>query len=105
MTILIAAYLEDSTSRIAALKDAAARRDWPVMRFTTHSLKGSSSTIGASRLAAICGEMEERARNPTADGPTESTTAIEDEFARVRDELQIEQGRMTAGPVPAVGPT
>ena len=68
MTQLIDQYLVESTSRMAALKDAVERRDAPALRLATHSLKGTSSTVGANRLAAICEELETLARATTLDG-------------------------------------
>jgi len=99
VTTLIDLYLVESSSRLAALKEAAARRDWPLVRFVAHSLKGSSGTIGANGLADICGELEERARQTNVDGTPELVTALEDEFTRVRHALEIE--RDAARPAPS----
>ena len=42
-------------------------------------------------MAAICEELETLARHTTLDGIPALVAALDDEFARVRDALQIEQ--------------
>jgi CheY-like chemotaxis protein/HPt (histidine-containing phosphotransfer) domain-containing protein len=93
VTELIDMYLEDSTSRMASLKNAVERRDAAALRLVTHSLKGSSSAVGAGAFAAMCGEMEALARNGTIEGTPALFASLEAEFARVRDALYLEQGR------------
>jgi CheY-like chemotaxis protein/HPt (histidine-containing phosphotransfer) domain-containing protein len=100
-TSLIELYLVESASRMTALKEAAAQRDWPLVKFIAHSLKGSSSSVGANGLADICGELEKRARQTSVDGTPELVRALEDEFTRVRDALRIEQGRDAPGTITA----
>ncbi len=90
---LIDQYLVESSSRMAALKDAVERSDAPALRLVVHSLRGASSMVGAGRLAVLCGELEELARETTLDGIPALMTAIEDEFTRVRDALDVERGR------------
>jgi HPt (histidine-containing phosphotransfer) domain-containing protein len=92
VTKLIDQYLAESTLRMTALKDAVERRDAPALRLATHSLKGTSSTVGANRMAAICGEMEKLARDTTFDGAPALVIELDDEFKRVRHALQVEQG-------------
>ena len=90
---LIDLYLEESTTRIAALKSAVERQDSSAVRLASHSLKGSSGSVGAIRLAAICDELETLARNGTTlDGSVALIAEIEDEFRHVCDALHIEQG-------------
>jgi signal transduction histidine kinase/DNA-binding response OmpR family regulator len=91
VTQLIDQYLADSTQRMAALKDAAARRDAPAIVVVSHSLSGSSSAVGAYRMAALCGELEQLARKSTLDGTSALLIDLEHEFARVQHALQIEQ--------------
>src|SRR5688572_8298101 len=91
VTKLVDQYLAESTSRMAELKDAVERGDASALRLATHSLKGTSSMVGANRMAAICGELEQLARDTNFDGAPALVTGIEHEFARVRDALQIEQ--------------
>jgi CheY-like chemotaxis protein len=88
---LIDQYLVDSASRMTILKDAIALRDASGLGRAAHSLNGSSSAVGANRMAGMCEELEMLARNATFDVPPELVADLEHEFARVRRALQIEQ--------------
>ena len=90
---LIDQYLTESALRSAELLSAVGRRDAPALRLAAHSLRGNSSAVGATRLAAICAELEQLARSPTLDGASALAIAFDDEFARVRHALEIERGR------------
>jgi two-component system sensor histidine kinase/response regulator len=92
VTKLIDQYLADSLSRMAELKDTMERRDAPAVRLASHSLKGTSSTVGANRMASICEEVEQLARNATFDRTLALVAELEGEFTRVRQALQLEQG-------------
>jgi CheY-like chemotaxis protein len=83
VTELIDQYLAESTSRMATLKDAAKHGDAPALRRVTHSLRGSSGTVGAHRMAELCRDLETLARGTTLDGSLAMVTALEDEFERV----------------------
>jgi PAS domain S-box-containing protein len=89
---LIDEYLEEAATRIAALKTAVARGDAPAVKTAAHSLKGSSSTVGAKKLATICDEFEALARNLPLTGTAALIVALDDEFERVAQALQVEQG-------------
>jgi two-component system, sensor histidine kinase and response regulator len=92
VTTLIDQYLLEATSRMTSLRDAVERRDAPALRLATHSLKGTSGAVGANRMAAICEEVEELARNTTLDGAPALVIELEDEFKRVCQEFQVERG-------------
>ena len=92
VTQLIDEYLAESLSRMAALKDAVERRDAPALRLATHSLKGTSSIVGAKRMAAICDALETLARDTTFEGTAALIVDLDDEFTRVRQALRIERG-------------
>jgi two-component system sensor histidine kinase/response regulator len=92
VNILIDKYLAESTSRIAALKDAVARCDAPALKVAAHSLKGASGTVGAHRLAVICQELETLARDAAFDGVATLVAALDTEYQRVRLALYVEQG-------------
>ena len=78
-------FLEDTPNRIAELDESLAAGD--VAKFTraTHSIKGSSSNLGATDLQAVCEDLERRAR---ADG----LAAVSDLVAHVK----LEFGRTEA---------
>ncbi|PXF28689.1 hypothetical protein WH50_24960 [Pokkaliibacter plantistimulans] len=55
---LIETYIDDSTLRLAQVKDAVERGDGVGLRQSAHSMKGSSSNIGATSLAEILKLLE-----------------------------------------------
>ena len=60
-TILVDTYLEDARVNLQRLQEAWEQRDWHTLNRGAHSLKGSSGNIGASKLSALCAEVEKRA--------------------------------------------
>ena len=44
--------------RVAAIADAAGRRDEPALADAAHTLRSSATYVGAARLAAACGRVE-----------------------------------------------
>ena len=59
---LIAAFVTDSTARMAHLLRAAAAGDLAAVLLEAHTLKGSSGPIGATELPKAAGAVEQAAR-------------------------------------------
>lgn len=78
-------FLSLSVDRMAALRLARQAGDVDRVREVAHELKGGSGNIGASRVAALCGELEVAARRLGAMPDT-----------RLLDELELELERATA---------
>ncbi|HEY8187495.1 MAG TPA: Hpt domain-containing protein [Pyrinomonadaceae bacterium] len=55
---LIDLYQEDAQRRVAVMRQSLAKRDWTSVKREAHSLRGSSSNLGAFKLASLCGEIE-----------------------------------------------
>jgi hypothetical protein len=55
---LIAMFRTDTDTRLRALDDAVVKGDFPLVRKQVHSIKGSASQLGASKVAAICLQIE-----------------------------------------------
>jgi two-component system, sensor histidine kinase and response regulator len=55
-------FVQDATARVAALREAEARRDWEGLQRTVHALKGSCGSMGAVRMYDACVEIEALAR-------------------------------------------
>jgi HPt (histidine-containing phosphotransfer) domain-containing protein len=89
---LIAVYLRDTPPRLAALHDAVAGTDAEALRRAAHSLKGSSSQIGAVQMTRLCRDLEEQARTTDLRGATETLRRLDDAFDRVRAHLQALAG-------------
>jgi len=90
--LLIDQYVEEAATQVEMLKDAQARHDVGALKATAHILKGSSSTMGAKRLAALCADMERRTSGGSDDLITPDMMADVDlEFVKVRAALDIER--------------
>ena len=79
--------LVDAAGRVAALRGAVGAGDVECVRREAHALKGTSATIGAMRLAELCGELERRGREGAVDGATALSDRLEGALDAARDEL------------------
>ncbi|MCA1570515.1 MAG: Hpt domain-containing protein [Chloroflexi bacterium] len=64
---LIEAYLADGESHVADVEAAVAAGDAPALVRPAHTLKSSSATVGAERLAALARILETAGRSGTLD--------------------------------------
>ena len=90
---LIDLYLADSPNRVEQMRAAAAKNDAAALKVAVHTLKGSSSNLGAKPLAKLCAEFEERVTKGNLDDAGERADAIEREFAKLRIILERERER------------
>jgi HPt (histidine-containing phosphotransfer) domain-containing protein len=80
---LIDTYLADAPGLLMVMRDALAAREAAGLRRAAHTLKSTSATLGAHRLADLCRRLEH------AEGPAETLVAqAGDEYLRVRADLQ-----------------
>jgi HPt (histidine-containing phosphotransfer) domain-containing protein len=89
---LIDLFLEDSPGRIAGMRDAIAREDWPALASWAHGLKGSCGSLGALHMAELCGRLERLGRG--GGGHCEADLAfreLEGQYALVSEALQRER--------------
>lgn len=63
LALLLEIYQADAPSLLADLRQAIAPVDFDSLRFAAHSLKSSSATLGAKRLAMLCQQLEQQARS------------------------------------------
>ena len=86
---LIETYLSDSPGLIAQLRECLAAGDAPGVRRAAHTLKSTSATFGALRLAAIAREVE--------------TAAADDYLAQVAVRIDAAQAEfdLVGGPLRA----
>ncbi len=59
MPELIEAYVQDSQALTEAMQNALAGGDDEALRRAAHTLKSNSASVGATRLAALCRELEQ----------------------------------------------
>jgi HPt (histidine-containing phosphotransfer) domain-containing protein len=81
--LLIDTFVQDSTDRIRILREVIQGTDVDLIRRAAHSLKGSSSNIGAPQLSALCSAVEKKALENNLAGLSSDVDGIEQEFAQV----------------------
>jgi HPt (histidine-containing phosphotransfer) domain-containing protein len=90
---LLDTFIADSEERLRVLRQA---EDAAQLMNAAHSFKGSSSNMGAIRLAELCNELEQRARQKTLTGIEKLVGEIDGEFAIVRPLYEAERQRSLA---------
>lgn len=88
---LLETFLADAEERLVLLRTAD---DALELMNAAHSFKGSSSNMGAVRLAALCHELEQRAKNKNLSGVEKLVGEIDGEFALVRPLYEAECRRI-----------
>jgi HPt (histidine-containing phosphotransfer) domain-containing protein len=83
-------FLKHAPQKIEAMRKAAAESNAKALEVAAHSLKSSSSYIGAMKLSAISKELELMGRNGNLQGSIEIAASAEAEFNRVKEALQAE---------------
>ena len=87
---LLDVFLRDSEERLLTLRTAD---NALLLMNTAHSFKGSSSNMGAVRLAELCHELEQRAKQKSLAGIDKLLGEIDGEFAIVRPLYEAERQR------------
>ena len=87
---LIGMFLDEATGRLARLQAIQEHGETPELAGVSHALKGTSAAFGATRLAALCGEIEEGATCLTSGDLATLVKAVAVEFERVRAALTKE---------------
>jgi HPt (histidine-containing phosphotransfer) domain-containing protein len=84
---LLQTFVQDSGQRVLAIGRELAAADAVGLRAAAHSFKGSSSNMGARRLAQLCKEIEELALAGDVAACEPLTRELEAEFSAVKDEV------------------
>jgi HPt (histidine-containing phosphotransfer) domain-containing protein len=87
---LIDLYLQSAPLLITAIQSAMTDADELSLKRAAHSLKGSSGTLGARPLAAICEELE-RLADACCPEAKALVSQLEEEFVRAHQALVSEQ--------------
>jgi HPt (histidine-containing phosphotransfer) domain-containing protein len=80
-------FISNSAKLVENMKQALSTADAPQLQRAAHTLKSSSATVGALRLAGLCKDMEARARAGNLAQVEHALNRIEIEYARVRAAL------------------
>lgn len=89
-------FIEHAPHKIASIKKAASEGNAKALEVAAHSLKSSSSYIGALKLSAFSKELEFMGRNGSLEGSVEKAAKVEAEFKRVKAALEAEIGNKPA---------
>src|SRR5690606_39821155 len=85
---LLETFLQDSSAKLQGLREALAAEDADGLRRNAHSLKGSSSNLGALQLADLSREVEQLAREGQIDGIGELLAQLDTEYQAVAAVMQ-----------------
>ena len=80
-------FLEDTPQRIAELEQSLAAGDGPKFTRAAHSIKGSSSNLGAMALRASAEKLEHHSQKSGLHDVSTMIAAVKTEFARAKAEL------------------
>ena len=95
---LIDVFLADGPKRMDSLREAIERKDADAIMRAAHLIKGSVGGMGARRLAAVFGQLEEQGRTHTLDQVNTTYTQAEMKFLAVCQELAAaREERLRAG--------
>ena len=81
-------FLQDAEDRIEKLREDARTSEFGSIERTAHSLKGSSSNMGAAKMAAICANLEEAATVRDSERTQTLLENLEAEYGMVRLALE-----------------
>jgi two-component system, sensor histidine kinase and response regulator len=87
---LVSTYLADAATQVADIRTAVESDDAAALVRPAHTLKSSSATVGAARLAAVARELEMAGRSGHLDGATRSSVE------RVQAEWRAATGQLEA---------
>jgi CheY-like chemotaxis protein len=98
MRRLIDQFIREACAVVRTLQDAAVRADAQALNAGAHSLKGSSMIMGASRLAALCAQVEDQvAVAPGAEVTPALMMEIDQELVRVQHALVAQREAIGQG--------
>ena len=80
---IIDKFVDNAQQQEAEIRRAIERGDCDKLMHAAHSLRGSSSTVGAARMAEICKELENGASRGSLDGAGERLRRLAAELERV----------------------
>jgi len=87
-TALVQTYLADTEARVALLHELLTQQDFDEIRKNAHSMKGSSSNLGASLLTDLCFQVEQQSKGNHLDGLDTLLSQIDEEFLLVKEALE-----------------
>ncbi len=87
---IVEMFTEDAPPRLGALREALGSGDAQRVETVSHALKGSSSNMGAARMAEVCARLEDAGALGDLTEAPDLLKDLEVEFARARSALGAE---------------
>jgi len=84
-------FFENAPGKIQAIRTAIEKGDAKGLHVAAHSLKSSSSYLGATKLSAMAKELENMGRAGDLEGAKEKLERLESEYEKVRSALEVER--------------
>lgn len=88
---MIDTFIDDGSKLVTEIQTTVATGDVAALRRAAHTLKSNSRTFGASALADLCQEIEERAATGNLDGMAPLTARAIAEYPAVVAALRAER--------------
>jgi HPt (histidine-containing phosphotransfer) domain-containing protein len=85
---MVALFLENAPQLITAIRQSIDDLAPPELQRSAHTLKGSSASLGAVRLAELCAELEKLGREGMVAGALDRLAEVAQEFDRVQVAFQ-----------------
>ena len=82
-------FLQDTTARLAALREAVAREDGGTVHRVAHTLHGSAATVGASSFVGGCMQIIREVRSGSFDRCEPLITQLEHDLESIRQSAAI----------------
>ena len=85
---IIDVFLKETAEYLQQARQALASRDHEAVRRAAHTVKGSCWVLGATAVADLSARLEEVAISSQLNGGEDMLAAIEEEFEKVKKQLQ-----------------
>lgn len=85
---IIEIFVQDTPRRLTELREAYQANDQVTFTRAAHSIKGSSSNLGALRLRALAEQLEHASRRSSLAGLDAQIPGLESAFHAARRELE-----------------
>ena len=84
---LIEIYLQDTPQRIAELDAGLTKQDFALFSRAAHTIKGSSSNFGATKLTKLAHELEMQGKASNLSSAPEACLKLKAEYTQVAEAL------------------
>ena len=88
LTEVLKLFLEEVPPRVERLRNAWAQGNIEEVHRSAHSLKGSAGNVGARRLHAVCGQLDEVAKSRDLASVAPLVGELGTEFDKVETEIR-----------------